>query len=172
MIFTAEEKRLMIKAFRALRDCRKNTKSLASSISNLEKVFRDKILMDALISIKTYGRTKEEAIKNRRLQGVYEIQNKFLHFRSNLLKIYFNRFYANTKSKNDKSRKMLAIVGKLKTSNLRKYFKHWSKIMAKVKLVQELNETGPVTAEIHEARRVYNNLIDFMKEEGFTDDEI
>lgn len=35
-----------------------------------------------------------------------------------------------------------------------------------------MNETGPVTAEVLEARRMLKNLEQFMRDEGYTEDEI
>lgn len=35
-----------------------------------------------------------------------------------------------------------------------------------------MNETGPVTAQIHNANRYMKNLISFMEDEGFTQDQI
>lgn len=35
-----------------------------------------------------------------------------------------------------------------------------------------MNETGPVTTEIHESDRMFKNLVQFMQDEGFEDDQI
>ena len=37
---------------------------------------------------------------------------------------------------------------------------------------QDLNETGPVTEHVFEARRIVKCLMDFMREEGYTEEEV
>ena len=165
-------KQMLQTAFNNLKKRRHKTKTLAVSISNLEKLFRDKGMMEAFQNIRTFGRTKTEIQGSRKSQAVHEITNKFLNFRRNLLKIYFNRFFGNTKKSAEKNSRLKMIVGKLLNGNLRKYFNTWSERVKDEQLKQDMNETGPVNTEIHNANRMLRNLKDFMRLEGFTEEEI
>jgi hypothetical protein len=55
---------------------------------------------------------------------------------------------------------------------LRDAFNLWSKQTSKIAHVQEINENGPVTEDVFEARRMNKNLQAFMSSEGFTPDEV
>ena len=44
--------------------------------------------------------------------------------------------------------------------------------MKEQKMIDELNQTGPVTEEVFEADRTIHNLKEFMRKERYTEEEI
>ena len=48
----------------------------------------------------------------------------------------------------------------------------WREVLENEIQVQELNETGPITEHVFEARRLMRNLLEFMKSEGYTPEQI
>lgn len=55
---------------------------------------------------------------------------------------------------------------------MRDGFRSWAKWMKEQKMIDELNQTGPVTEEVFEADRTIHNLKDFMRKERYTEEEI
>jgi hypothetical protein len=48
----------------------------------------------------------------------------------------------------------------------------WREVLENEIQVQELNETGPITEHVFEARRLGLNLLEFMRSEGYTPEQI
>lgn len=55
---------------------------------------------------------------------------------------------------------------------MRDGFRSWAKWMKEQKMIDELNQTGPVTEEVFEADRTIHNLKEFMRKERYTEEEI
>jgi len=70
-----------------------------------------------------------------------------------------------------KWKKAKAIFAKLGVSRLRESFYRWKRNDDKLNLLQDMYYSGPVRAEGWEADREFLNLVEFMRSEGFTDDE-
>ena len=48
----------------------------------------------------------------------------------------------------------------------------WREMIENEIFEQELNETGPITEHVFEAKRLMINLLTFMKTEGYTPEQI
>ena len=51
-------------------------------------------------------------------------------------------------------------------------FRKWANFIHMEMDAQELNETGPVTEQVFEANRLIKNLKDFMRTEGYPEEQI
>jgi hypothetical protein len=56
--------------------------------------------------------------------------------------------------------------------NLRDAFKRWAEWNEKLRLQTEMNEVGPITEYVFEAKRTMYNLIDFMRSERYDEETI
>jgi hypothetical protein len=60
------------------------------------------------------------------------------------------------------------IYGKINAQRKHRGFRKWRQWMETIVLEQELNETGPITEHVFEAKRLMKNLKDFMISEKYT----
>jgi hypothetical protein len=61
---------------------------------------------------------------------------------------------------------------KIQIANIRDGFHRWRKFMEKVVFAEEMNQTGPITEHVFEAQRTISNLVQFMRDEHFIEEEI
>ena len=66
----------------------------------------------------------------------------------------------------------MKVLLKIDNVNLREAFKVWHQTASQMKFAEELNEVGPITEYVFEQNRTMRNLIDFMKKEHFTEEEV
>jgi hypothetical protein len=83
---------------------------------------------------------------------------------------YFSRYKKIVKIKHNNATHVKKIINKLYDANLRDGFFRWKKYTDKEVLVEEMNQTGPITEQVFEANRTIRNLTSFMRDENFTEE--
>ena len=87
-------------------------------------------------------------------------------------KKWFERYKKIVSVKVMDGKHVKAIFKKIDNMNLRDSFKRWARFMNHEKFCQDMNEVGPITEFVFEAKRTHHNLKEFMKMEHFTPEEI
>lgn len=85
---------------------------------------------------------------------------------------YFMRYKLAVVEKRNRAQHVKSIMLKIENANLRDGFNAWARYMKNEVFCQEMNETGPQTEYVFEAKRLMHNLIEFMRDEHFTEEEI
>lgn len=85
---------------------------------------------------------------------------------------YFMRYKLAIVEKRNRAHHVKSIMLKIENANLRDGFNAWARYMKNEVFCQEMNETGPQTEYVFEAKRLMHNLIEFMRDEHFTEEEI
>lgn len=126
--------------------CRRSIKvDLAISLSNIERFFRVKNFSDSFKNIKSFSNSKKLATDRFKYRAATNITNMMCHSYEQKLRKYFGRYRAIVKIKTVNSTDVKKIVNKLYVANLRDGFFRWKKYTEKVLLVEEMNQTGPIT---------------------------
>ena len=86
--------------------------------------------------------------------------------------MYFNRFRVKVTDEDQRKRRLRVIFKNLQVSHRHTGFRRWKAFAESENLSQELNETGPVTEEVFEGKRACKNLLEFMRFEGYDEEEI
>ena len=162
-------KRLVWNGIRARRSI---TARLSTGISNLEKLFRDKAYMETFKTVKSYSTSRKLVSANRKSQAKVDIASLLAQIHLRRLRRHFCRYQKIAKDKKHRGHQAKKILLNLCSHNLRWVFEHWRKQNVKVMLVEELNQTGPITEEVFEANRTITNLKAFLQSEHYTDEEI
>lgn len=162
-------KRSIFEAFRVRRAIHVD---LAVTISNLEKLFRDKTTMDTFNTIKSFSRSKKLATTSFKRKALEDSISILTQKHIIWLRKYFCRYKAIIKVKHNNGIHTLRILKKIDNANLRCAFEIWRKQNVKILLAEDLNQTGPVTEQVFEANRTIRNLKSFMAKENYTPEEI
>lgn len=75
-------------------------------------------------------------------------------------------------SEHQRTRRLVNIFKNMQASARHRGFRRWYYYMVIMRSQQELNEHGPETEPVFEAQRICHNLLDFMRHEGYTEEEI
>ena len=158
--------------FDAIRVRREIHLDLGRTLGNLERLFRTKQYMASFKTIKSFSVSKKLKNEESRQQGIHDFRSLLLQYHEKTLRNYFGRYRAIVKSKSSRSNNVKKIMLKIDNVNLREGFEAWRKYTMDQNLIQEVNETGPVTEEVFEANRTITNLKAFMRKENYTEEEI
>jgi len=135
-------------------------------------MLQSKVKIEGFTTLKSYTSSKGFASNKLKRKSVNDITSMLCQTHESRLKRYFGRFRAIVKDKHIKSSTAKKIILKIENGNLRWAFESWRKNTEKVVFAQELNETGPITEQVFEARRTIRNLKGFMRSENYTQEEV
>ena len=155
-----------------LRSRRRITTDLSTTISNLEKLLRDKSYMDAFKTVKSYSTSKKLASANLKRKARDDIASMLTQTYIARLRRYFGKYRDAVKQKRNNGRVAKKVMLKVANANLRWAFEAWRKQNVKEMLAEELNQVGPITEQVFEANRTIRNLKDFMRKERYTEEEV
>ena len=133
---------------------------------------RVKAYQDSFNIIRSYSRSKTLASSIFRRRAAHDIASRLSYIHDTRLKGYFTRYKLIVLGKRMRASHVRSILLKLDNANLREGFKRWTWYMQDEVFCQEMNEVGPQTEYVFEAKRLMHNLIEFMRDEHYTEEEI
>lgn len=148
------------------------TTHLVTSLSNLERLFRERAFAVAFKSIQTFARSKKLTIARNRNKASRDVESMLTKTYYERLRRYFCRWRGSNKDKNFRSQHVRKIMHKIADFNLRNAFTRWHRITDQIVFAEEMNQTGPITEHVFEANRLAHNLKEFMRSENYTEEEI
>jgi len=88
------------------------------------------------------------------------------------LRLAFGTYRKVCKVKKYNGQRAKKILSNVHCHNLRWAFEGWRKSNVLTMWAEELNTVGPITEEVFEANRTIKNLLDFMRKEHYTEEEV
>ena len=158
--------------WKGLRSRRAITTHLVKSISNLERLFRERNHADGFKNIKSFSVSKKTTIARNRIKSAKDCESMLTKYYFERLARYFGKWRGINKDKDFKAQHCRKIINKIANFNLRCAFIRWHKITDQIVFAEEMNQTGPITEQVFEATRLGHNLKEFMRSENFTEEEI
>ena len=105
-------------------------------------------------------------------RGAHDIASKLSYDHDAKLKGYFSKYKLIVFGKRIRAQHVRKIMLKIDNFNLREGFQAWARYMQNEVFCQDMNEIGPQTEYVFEAQRLMHNLIEFMRDEHYTEEEI
>ena len=139
---------------------------------NLENFMRTKILDDSFKDIKSFYLSKKLATNRFKRRASYDIMSILSERHIRKSRIYFNKYKFKVSDRHQRVMRLNIIYGKFNAQLKHTGFRRWVHYTDKHMDAQELNEIGPVTEEVFEANRLIKNLKDFMRSEGYPEEQI
>lgn len=145
---------------------------IAKTIAHLEHLFRSKNYVDSFQTIRSFSDSKKLACNNFKKKSANDAAYLLSNIHNNRVKRYFSKYKAIVRrcKFNDIMKKKILI--KIDNVNLRDGFRVWANWNEKLRMIKELNETGPVTEFVFEGKRTMFNLIEFMRSEHYDEETI
>lgn len=140
---------------------------ISGTIAHLEHLLRSKNYVDSFQTIKCYAHSKAWACYNFKKKSALDARYLLDNIHNNRMKRAFEKYKAIVKrcKFNDIMKKKIFL--KIDNVNLRDAFRKWGIWSHNLRFCQEMNETGPITEHVFEAKRTMHNLIDFMRSENY-----
>jgi hypothetical protein len=133
---------------------------------------RTKTYQDSWGRIKSYVVSKGLASKIFKRRSACDIVSRLSYLHDSGLKGYFMRYKLIVLAKRMRAQHVRKVMLKIDNANLRDGFNAWRRFMEDEVFCQEMNEVGPQTEHVFEAGRLMHNLIEFMRYEHYTEEEI
>ena len=149
-----------------------DTKRFLNSMSNLERLMRERNNSDAFKNIRAVAVSKGLVMRNRRQLATKDIMQLMQQAYLKNINAEFQRYKKQVASQKEYQEKLKSTFGKASTYRLRDAFEQWKKRHSLMELRDDLHYCGPVRAEYWEANKEINNLKEFMRKERFTENEI
>ena len=166
------EKRMKFAIIAKLLEKKKINNGMGKAVGNFERFMRTKICQDAFNDIKSFFKSKKLACGVRTKRSTLDSLSFLMLRHEKILRMYFNRYRFAVSNEFQRKRRLIAIFANIQASRRHRGFRRWKEYTLTDVLSQELNETGPVTEEVFEARRCIYNLMDFMRMEGYPEEEV
>lgn len=147
-------------------------KRLTNTFFNLAKLMRDKALIEGFKTLQDFDASYLAVKHASRLRATHDAESILRQLHVKRVRRAFKTYHFAVCQKRQSQMAVTQTMKKVDNHNLRDAFRRWAMINRKDSLVVELNETGPITEHVFEARRTTCNLKAFMKSENFTDEEI
>lgn len=145
---------------------------MTQTLSNLERLMRTKAYQDSFNIIRSYSRSKALASSIFKRRAVHDMASRLSCIHDTSLKGYFTRYKLIVLGKRMRAQHVKKIMLKIDNVNLRDGFNRWARYMQNEVFCQDMNEVGPQTEHVFEAKRLMHNLIEFMRNERYTEEEI
>ena len=162
-------KRRVVEALRVRHEIRYD---VVNTISNLEKMMRDKAYIESFRILRSFATSKALVSGKSKNKATVDVGSILTQLHEKRLRKYFGRFRKKAKEKSVRQTHVMKILKKIDNVNLRDGFRKWSVFTDKVLFAEELNQTGPITEQVFEANRTIHNLKSFMRKENYTEEEI
>lgn len=127
---------------------------LTKSLSNLERLFRERAFAVAFKSIQAFSRSKQLTIARNRVTCSKDLASMLTKYYFERLRRYFCRWRGSNKDKNFRAQNCRKIMHKIAGFNVRNAFTHWHRITDQIVFAEEMNQTGPITEHVFEAKRL------------------
>ena len=101
---------------------------LTKSLSNLERLFRERSFANAFKRIQTVSRSKKVTIARNRVKARRDVESMLTKTYIERLRRYFCRWRGSNKDKNFRSQHVRKIMHKIANFNLRNAFTRWHRI--------------------------------------------
>ena len=164
--------RLKVVVWEALSFRRGAAQDITQTLSNLERLMRTKAYQDSFNIVRAYTRSKDHASKILKTRAAHDIASRLSYIHDTSLKGYFTRYKLIVLQKRMRAQHAMKIMLKIDNVNLREGFNRWAAYMKNEVFCQEMNEVGPQTEHVFEATRLMHNLVEFMRDEHYTEEEI
>ena len=102
---------------------------LATTVSNLEKLFRDKNYIETFHTLQAYSASKKVASRRFKKQSTIDIKNLLSNIHLNRLKRYFSKYRAIIKTKTIERKTVKKILLKIDNSNFKDAIRKWREWM-------------------------------------------
>ena len=147
------------------------THDISGTIAHLENLLRSKNYVDSFQTIRCFATSKALACHNFKKKSALDAGYLLCNIHNNRLLRAFLKYKACVKRQkfNDIMKKKIML--RIDNFNLRDAFRVWGIWSHNLKFCKELNETGPITEFVFEAKRTMYNLIDFMRTSEHYDEE-
>ncbi len=145
---------------------------MARVLGNLEYFMRTKIQDDALKDIYSFALSKKVATCTFKRRATFDIYSFLNQRHEKVMRRNFHKYKFKVSDEKFWKMRLKIIFGKINAQRRHRGFRRWVQCVEKEMLVEELNEVGPITEHVFEARRLMKNLQDFMRSEGFPDELI
>jgi hypothetical protein len=147
-------------------------KDMTKSLSRFEIFMLTKLKSDAFKVINSYSTSKKLASKINKNRAILDMASKLSYVHDTKLRGYFIKYKLVVLEKRMRATHVKKIMLKIENHSLRDGFNAWARVMKNEVFCQEMNEVGPQTEYVFEAKRLMVNLIEFMRDEHYTEDEI
>lgn len=122
-------------------------------LSNLERLFREKMLADSFKTTKSFAVSKKLVTANRRNKGTEDLMSLVQQAYLKRLSTNFQRYKQNCFKNAERDGKLRKVYNKFCSARARDAFEWWKRKAELAQLVIDNHESGPVRAEHWEAER-------------------
>lgn len=164
--------RMKVTIFEALQCKKMINNDMANVVGHLEYFMRTKMLDDSFKAVKSFSTSKKKATRQFKLRATQDVLSILTQRHCKVLRKYYNKYRFKVFEYIQRIKRLRGIYGKINSQLMHINFRKWVFYANKHLDSQEQNEVGPVTEQVFEANRLMKNLKDFMKEEGYTDEQI
>jgi len=145
---------------------------MAKVMGNLEYFMRTKILDDSHKNIYSFALSKKVATTTFKRRATYDVLSILSQRHEKVMRVNFHKYKFKVFDEKFRKKRLKIIFGKINAQRRHKGFRRWRECVEKMVLTDELNEVGPITEHVFEARRLMKNLQDFMRSEGYPEEQI